>query len=556
MRARLDPARHRRQRRAHQNRRRQEEDAGGDGAEDEADRAGTAPRRVDVRESRHAEEDEEPEHADGDLDERIDAQRMLARRDVARQQEAAETHAAHERAEQHSQRHRRRANHELEELEPDDLVNQGGAAAGDKQQQQRGHIASRGHQGTLDDVVSGPGWRLSYPAAAGLFHALLWPSGERRDAITLRRGGMIPGMALYRDPLMAVLAALACDWRPSRRPRRPCSARRRGRESSPSATSTGRSISSWKFCRPRASSTPSGNGRAARPCFIQTGDIFDRGAKVREALDLLMRLEDEAKRAGGRVESLLGNHEAMNLLHEFRDVSPASLCRVRRHPVGIAAATRLRRLRQARQAARRRQAKPPPDRDAWMASHPPGFLEYVDALGPRGKYGRWLRSHKVVINEGGTAFMHAGVRADMPGTFDDINTQAAKEIAAWDDTKAAMVKAQIVPVFCTLPEAVEAAVAELQRISAALQSSAPPGDHVTREFVEQLQALLAVGKSSLFEPEGPLWFRGFATWPDNQERQRYAGHAAPGEVRRRTVRHRAHAVSRDGSCRASPTASS
>src|SRR6187399_3157594 len=28
--------------------------------------------------------------------------------------------------------------------------------------------------------------------------------------------------------------------------------------------------------------------------FIQTGDIFDRGAKVREAFDLLMRLEDEA----------------------------------------------------------------------------------------------------------------------------------------------------------------------------------------------------------------------------------------------------------------------
>ncbi len=82
-----------------------------------------------------------------------------------------------------------------------------------------------------------------------------------------------------------------------------------------------------------------------------------------------------------------------------------------------------------------------------------------------------------------------------------------------------MVKAQIVPAFCTLPEAVEAAVAELQRIAAALQANpnVQPGDHVTREFVEKLQALLAVGKSSLFEPEGPLWFRGFALWPENQE---------------------------------------
>jgi hypothetical protein len=251
--------------------------------------------------------------------------------------------------------------------------------------------------------------------------------------------------------------------------------------------------------------------------LVQTGDIFDRGPKVREALDLLMRLEEEARRAGGRVEALLGNHEVMNLLHEFRDVSPAS------YAAFADARSESRRQRAfddyAKLVKERATAGEAPSRDAWLASHPPGFLEYVEALGPRGKYGRWLRSHKVVTTEGGTAFMHAGVRADMAATFDDINRTATREIAAWDDTKALMVKAQIVPAFCTLPEAVEAAVAELQRIAAALQTNpnVQPGDHVTREFVEKLQALLAVGKSSLFEPEGPLWFRGFATWPENQE---------------------------------------
>jgi hypothetical protein len=250
--------------------------------------------------------------------------------------------------------------------------------------------------------------------------------------------------------------------------------------------------------------------------LVQTGDVFDRGPKVREALDLLMRLEDEAKRAGGRVEALLGNHEVMNLLHEFRDVSPATYASF------ADARSEGRRQRAYDDYVRlvRRRATPgevPPAREAWLATRPAGFVEYVDALGPRGKYGRWLRSHKVVFTDSGTAFMHAGVRPDMAVTFEDINRTALREITAWDDTKAAMVKAQIVPAFCTLPEAVEAAVAELQRISAALQASAPPGDHVTREFVEQLQTLLAVGKSSLFEPEGPLWFRGFALWPDTQE---------------------------------------
>jgi Calcineurin-like phosphoesterase len=250
--------------------------------------------------------------------------------------------------------------------------------------------------------------------------------------------------------------------------------------------------------------------------FVQTGDLFDRGPKVRETLDLLIRLEDEARRAGGRVEFLLGNHEMMNLLHEFRDASPTAY-------VGFAdARSEARRQRAFDDYARlvKRRATPgeaAPVRDAWMATHPPGFLEYVDAIGPRGKYGRWLRAHKVVTTVGRTAFMHAGIPPGLTGTFEDINNTAAREIAAWDATLPAMVKAQIVPAFCTLPEAVEAAVAELQRIAAALQASAPPGDHVTREFVEQLQALLAVGKSSLFEPEGPLWFRGFAQWPDTPE---------------------------------------
>src|SRR3954470_5427140 len=48
--------------------------------------------------------------------------------------------------------------------------------------------------------------------------------------------------------------------------------------------------------------------------FVQTGDLLDRGTAVREVLDLLMRLEPEAAKAGGRVQALLGNHEYMNLL--------------------------------------------------------------------------------------------------------------------------------------------------------------------------------------------------------------------------------------------------
>ena len=51
---------------------------------------------------------------------------------------------------------------------------------------------------------------------------------------------------------------------------------------------------------------------------VALGDLVDRGADSRRVLDLLMRLEVEAERAGGGDHTVLGNHEAMHLLGELR----------------------------------------------------------------------------------------------------------------------------------------------------------------------------------------------------------------------------------------------
>lgn len=52
---------------------------------------------------------------------------------------------------------------------------------------------------------------------------------------------------------------------------------------------------------------------AGRGHLVQNGDVMDRGPKAREILDLLRRLETEARAAGGMVHMLLGNHEEMNI---------------------------------------------------------------------------------------------------------------------------------------------------------------------------------------------------------------------------------------------------
>jgi hypothetical protein len=249
--------------------------------------------------------------------------------------------------------------------------------------------------------------------------------------------------------------------------------------------------------------------------LVQTGDILDRGVRVRAVLDLLMRLEGEARRAGGRVEVALGNHEVMNLLLEFRDASPdvfatfadqKSESRRERAYADVVALAR-----------RRVPSSAPPDRAAWMESHPPGFIEYTEALAPRGSYGRWLRSRKVAIKEGDTLFMHAGIGPETPGSVDDVNRSVAREIAAYDEGREMLVRAGMIRPFFTLRETIEVVVSELQRISAAVRTKLPLDEYVTTEYVEALQGMVQLDKSPLLAGEGPLWFRGFAQWPPEEE---------------------------------------
>src|SRR4249920_2247602 len=57
--------------------------------------------------------------------------------------------------------------------------------------------------------------------------------------------------------------------------------------------------------------------------LVSLGDLIDRGPGSRQVLDLLMRLEQEAQKAGGAVHVLLGNHEVMNLVGDLRYVPAA-----------------------------------------------------------------------------------------------------------------------------------------------------------------------------------------------------------------------------------------
>ena len=242
--------------------------------------------------------------------------------------------------------------------------------------------------------------------------------------------------------------------------------------------------------------------------FVQTGDLTDRGDGVRVALDLVMTLEQQAAAAGGRVQTLLGNHEVMNLLGETRDVSAAAYS-------SFADEDSEARRQRTFSAARRLRGTTltEADRDAWMTAHPPGFIEYREAFAPRGRYGRWFRSKPVVATIAGTTFMHAGIFPDWPaGSIDDVNRRARDEIRRWDDAVRWMEQEHLILPSFTLKEVIAAAAAEVERLS---DRTGPPAE-VDARAAGMLRAVLSIGESSLLAPAGPLWFRGYSLWTDEE----------------------------------------
>lgn len=117
---------------------------------------------------------------------------------------------------------------------------------------------------------------------------------------------------------------------------------------------------------------------------VQTGDQLDRGDDEQAILDLLDRLVEDARRAGGALVVLNGNHEVMNALGDLRYVTPAGL----RDFDGVPGAD--------------------PD-DPRFASIPEASRARAAAFAPGGPYARVLAKRHLAAIVGTTAFVHGGI---------------------------------------------------------------------------------------------------------------------------------------------------
>ena len=270
---------------------------------------------------------------------------------------------------------------------------------------------------------------------------------------------------------------------------------------------------------------PDGRWIGGRTQLIQTGDYMDRGAGTRAVMDLLMAIEPRARSAGGRALALLGNHEVMNLIGDTRDATPAIFAT-------FADANSERRRTEAWEeyaklgAAKAAKGEPVPEvyaqtREAFLASHPPGYVEYRDSLAPRGKYGSWLRDKPMVTEYGGSIFMHAGIAPEnAPAKIEELNQRLRDEVRRLDAFVSRLVSAKLALPFFTLQEVLQVAVNEIAVANAILEAAKAEGKEPDRSrfnvpVLVEAQEILKIDSWLAINPEGALWYRGFATAPDD-----------------------------------------
>jgi hypothetical protein len=248
--------------------------------------------------------------------------------------------------------------------------------------------------------------------------------------------------------------------------------------------------------------------------LVQVGDVLDRGPKPREAMDLLMSLEKEAPQAGGRVVSLLGNHEMMNIMGDLRYVTAVNYA-------SFAEANSEERQRSAFQAYMKWRgshaellaelAQPLElTEEEWMARHPAGFIERREAFGPKGSYGKWLREHSALADIGGVIFLHGGIHPDLAKMkLDAINARIRDEIKTFDALKQYLQDEQIILPFFNLQEITAVVQAEL---TAELKSRVPSD----QQRQSELRQFLGYGEWLSVKADGPLWFRGYDQWSEEE----------------------------------------
>jgi len=170
------------------------------------------------------------------------------------------------------------------------------------------------------------------------------------------------------------------------------------------------------------------NWQAGNTQLVSIGDLLDRGPDSRKVMDLFMRMEKQAKLAGGAVHLVLGNHEQMNLI---RELSYVPTNEYKHYQTDESEALRERYKQKYFEHAFETGSKTNPESLLlkFNTKYPPGYFGHMQMFSPQGKYGQWLLSKPSALMINDVLFLHGGLSAEFPlTTLAQVNNETTAAI--------------------------------------------------------------------------------------------------------------------------------
>ena len=251
--------------------------------------------------------------------------------------------------------------------------------------------------------------------------------------------------------------------------------------------------------------------------LVSLGDLLDRGGDSRAVMDLLIRLQEEAPQADGRVHVLLGNHEQMNLTGDLRYVSAGEFAAFAEDE-----SSEMRNKALGDFAASNPDLSPEQSLAAFNDRYPPGYFAHRQAFRPDGRYGKWLLSLPTIIVINDTAFVHGGLPSvTATWTSEQLNTSFRQ------DLKRYLQVWQLLVARGALPDDEPGSMLEplvtgemIENPSKCLQERAFACEKIEGDAELQglMEEFVLLSGSPVNSDEAPFWYRGSVYCRDILER--------------------------------------
>lgn len=178
--------------------------------------------------------------------------------------------------------------------------------------------------------------------------------------------------------------------------------------------------------------------------LVQTGDVPDRGADSGKIFTHLAKLKRQAWLAGGHVHTIIANHEAMNFTGDLRYTHPGE------YEVFVTPKSqKLQDENYTASVANIMETLPEEEwpvfdedhRQQFNEQYPLGFVEHRQVWRAEGKHGAWVLRNPVAVVVNDSLFLHGGISAKYNQTsLEDLTKGVHSELLAAELPKDGMAR--------------------------------------------------------------------------------------------------------------------